>query len=133
MELPIFRNNYRLRLVIAALFLMLAFGFCATGIQAANSQSTDASAKASQNALGQALSAQGQNELISMIKSGELADLRSPNFVEDRAQVLTFYEAGDYSLAWVRDNEPTPQASILIQLFKAAAENGLNPDDYDAS
>src|SRR5215469_4462333 len=60
-------------------------------------------------------------------------DLRRPNFSDYRGQVLTFYEAGDYTLAWIGSNEPTPQASNLIQLFKSSAGDGLNPDDYDAS
>ena len=129
----IFRVNYRWRLIVAALFLVLGVSVCATRVRADDSPSLAASATAPQSALGQALSAQGQNELISLIKSGEFASLRRPNFADYRDQVLTFYEAGAYSLAWVRNNEPTPQGSILIELFKAAAENGLNPDDYDAS
>jgi L,D-transpeptidase YcbB len=133
MELPIFPVNYRWRLIVAALFLTLGVLFGTTDIRADEGPASAPSVTASHNPLGQALSAQGQNELISLIKSGELADLRWPNFVDYRDQVLTFYEAGAYILAWVVNNEPTPQASVLVELFKAAAESGLNPEDYDAS
>src|SRR5262249_52774483 len=40
--------------------------------------------------------------------------------------------AGAYALAWVRNNQPTPQAFVLIQLFKTAGAEGLDPDDYDS-
>ena len=83
------------------------------------------------NAGGQGLSPQAQKELVRLIWTAKLADLRWPDFIDYRDQVFTFYEAGAYTLAWVGNNEPTPQALALIQFFKLAAEKGLNPDDYD--
>jgi murein L,D-transpeptidase YcbB/YkuD len=71
--------------------------------------------------------------LLNLIRGADLADLRWPSFSDYREQVLTFYEAGDYTLPWIRSNEPTSQASNLIALFQTASENGLNPDDYDAA
>ncbi|MBV8055277.1 MAG: L,D-transpeptidase family protein, partial [Deltaproteobacteria bacterium] len=130
MEQRAFRINYRSRLMLAALFAMLGAGFWASGV-VADDRSSDTSAAAPQNALGQSLSQQEQNELARLIAMANLADLRWPHFIEYRAQVSTFYEAGAYSLAWIGNNQPTPQALALIQLFKAAAEKGLNPDDYD--
>ena len=86
-----------------------------------------------ESAAGQGLSPQAQTELVKLISTAKLAELRWPNFIDYRDQVLTFYEAGAYALAWVSNNEPTPQALALIQFFKAAAEKGLDPNDYDGS
>jgi L,D-transpeptidase YcbB len=130
MEQRIFRINYRLRLMPVVLFALLAVGFWANDVQSDDSSSS-ASASVPQNTLGQGLSPQAQNELITLIRTANLADLRWPNFSDYSDQVLTFYEAGAYSLPWVNNNQPTPQALALIELFKAAAEEGLNPDDYD--
>ena len=116
--------------MLAALFATLWLGFWASEVRS-DDESPGASATAAQNELGRSLSPQAQNELVRLIRSGNLADLRWPNFSDYRDQVLTFYEAGAYSLAWVGNNQPTPQASALIHSFKAAAEEGLNPDDYD--
>jgi murein L,D-transpeptidase YcbB/YkuD len=131
MEQRAFRINYRSRLMLAAVFAMLGVGFWASGVVSGDT-SVGASAAAPQNALGQNLSPLAQNELSTLIAKGNLADLRWPNFIDYRDQVSTFYEAGAYSLAWVSNNQPTPQAFALIQLFKAAAEKGLDPDDYDS-
>jgi len=59
--------------------------------------------------------------------------LRWPNFTDYRAHVSKFYTAGGYSLAWIQNSQPTPQAVAMIQIFKQAATKGLNPEDYDAS
>jgi L,D-transpeptidase YcbB len=131
MEQRSFRINYRSRLMLAALFAMLGAGIWASGVVYGDS-SPGPSGVAPQNPLGQSLSPQAQNELATLIAKANLTDLRWPNFISYRDQVSTFYEAGAYSLAWVSNNQPTPQALTLIQLFKAAAEKGLNPDDYDA-
>src|SRR5690242_5798843 len=130
MQQPAFEINYRPQLILVALFALLAIGFWANDVRSGD-QPSAAVVTTPQNALGQGLSPQAQNELITLIRSANLADLRWPNFSDYRDQVLTFYEAGTYSLAWVGNNQPTPQALALIELFKAAAEEGLNPDDYD--
>ena len=118
--------------MFAALFAILGIGFCASGVRSGDS-SAGASAAASQNALGQSLSSQAQKEFAALIQTANLADLRWPNFSDYHDQVSIFYEAGAYSLPWVSNNQPTPQALTLIQLFKSAAEKGLNSDDYDSS
>jgi murein L,D-transpeptidase YcbB/YkuD len=122
--------NYRLRLTLAVLFAALRLGFWASDVFPGDS-AAGASPIAGQNALGQGLSPQAKNELVTLIRTGNLAELRWPNFSDYRDQTLTFYEAGAYSLAWVGSNQPTLQAIALIQSFKGAAEKGLNPDDYD--
>jgi L,D-transpeptidase YcbB len=130
MEQRAFRINYRSRLMLAALFAMLGVSFWASYV-VSDDRSSGTSATAPHNALGQSLSPQAQNQLIALIQTANIADLRWPNFSDYHDQVLTFYEAGAYSLAWIGNNQPTPQALALIQSFKTAAEKGLNPDDYD--
>lgn len=116
--------------MLAALFAMLGASIWASGVVYGDS-SPNAPAAAPQNALGQSLSPQARNELARLVATASLADLRWPDFSDYHDQVSVFYEAGAYSLAWVSNNQPTPQALTLIQLFKSAAEKGLNPDDYD--
>ena len=132
MKRKAFRRICRSRLVVAALFAMLVVAFCVPEVRP-DDKTSGVSSASPQNALGQSLSPQEQAELVGLIRAANLADLRWPNFIDYRDQALTFYEAGAYALAWVNNNEPTPQAVTLIQLFKTASEKGLNPDDYDSS
>src|SRR5579872_3396048 len=106
MQQPAFGINYRSRLMLVALFALLVVGFWTNDLRSGDEPLT-APATAPQNALGQGLSPQAQNELITLIRSANLADLRWPNFSDYHDQVLTFYEAGAYSLAWVGNNQPT--------------------------
>lgn len=53
-----------------------------------------------------------------------LADTAPPD-------VHRFYESIGYTLAWVRDGAPTPQARTVTQALADAASKGLNPEDYD--
>ena len=77
--------------------------------------------------------AQGHGELGALIDAGTLAALRWPNFIDYRESIGRFYHSGAYSLAWIRDGHPSPQALAMIGVFKQAAAKGLNADDYDAS
>jgi L,D-transpeptidase YcbB len=131
MQIALVRVNYQWLRFIAAI-LLIALGFSRAETRAGQTPASGSSATPAQNALGQGLSPHTRAELLNLIKGGDLAELRWPNFNDYRDQVFTFYEAGAYTLPWIRSNEPTPQASNLIQLFKTASENGLNPDDYDA-
>jgi len=79
------------------------------------------------------LSAQAQEQLKALIDAGMLSDLRWPNFTDYRIHVSKFYESGNYSAAWARDDQPTPQAQAMIRLFKQAPLKGLDPEAYDAS
>jgi L,D-transpeptidase YcbB len=72
------------------------------------------------------------SQLRRCLAEGRLAELRWPNFLNDRAAITRFYELGRFSPAWVRSGVPTPQALILIEDFEGAAAKGLNPEDYDA-
>jgi murein L,D-transpeptidase YcbB/YkuD len=75
----------------------------------------------------------GQPELQSLVFAGNLADLRWPNFPDYHGQAAAFYGASGYALAWTDAGHPTPQAIAMIQVFKNANLQGLNPEDYDAS
>ncbi|MGH7839826.1 MAG: L,D-transpeptidase family protein [Candidatus Binataceae bacterium] len=68
-----------------------------------------------------------------MINSGNLPDLRWPNFTDYRDYAREFYQAGAWSPGWSANGQASPQALAMIALFKQAAQKGLNPEDYDAS
>jgi murein L,D-transpeptidase YcbB/YkuD len=70
--------------------------------------------------------------LCRFIETGELPDLRWPDFISYREQVQQFYGPA-FSLAWISNSIPTPQARALIQALQHAEERGLEPEDYDAS
>ena len=75
--------------------------------------------------------AAAQAELCKLIETGQLADLRWPNFTDFRKDVKDFYVASGYALAWSAQNQPTPQARALITLLQQADNKGLRPEDYD--
>ena len=68
-----------------------------------------------------------------VVSSPKLAIMKWSDFSEEQSTVQTFYDDRNYELAWTRDGKPTPQADALITAFTNAAQEGLNPDDYDAS
>jgi murein L,D-transpeptidase YcbB/YkuD len=71
--------------------------------------------------------------LREIVAAGRLSDLRWPDFSDYRIHVATFYESAAYAPAWLRNNEPTPQAQTVIDVLKQADSNGLNAEDYDGS
>jgi murein L,D-transpeptidase YcbB/YkuD len=71
--------------------------------------------------------------LDKLANSSTLAMLRWPNFGDDQAGVLKFYNDRDDELAWTRGGTPTMATAELLELFKDAATKGLNPEDYDTS
>jgi L,D-transpeptidase YcbB len=82
-------------------------------------------------ALAQQLSADGQASLRVIIESGNLSDLRWPDFSDYGKHVRKFYESYGYSLPWVRGMEPTAQAQQLIAVLLKAEQKGLTAEDYD--
>ena len=113
--------------MLAAFVVVLQFG------PRSVSTSDSISLAGAQSALGNNLSAPDEVRLRSLVAAGTLPGMRWPDFKDYQDQVSTFYEAGGYSLAWVRDDEVTPQAQVMIQLFKASAQKGLTAEDYDGS
>jgi murein L,D-transpeptidase YcbB/YkuD len=71
--------------------------------------------------------------LQAAVRSGNLPDLRRPNFPDYRLQLDSFYRSADYSLAWIQNGQPTNRARQMIQLLSASENEGLKADDYDAS
>ena len=65
--------------------------------------------------------------------SGQLPELRWPDFSDYRDHMRNFYQPTNYTLAWTRDGLPTPQALAIIDLLKQADSRGLDPEDYDGS
>jgi murein L,D-transpeptidase YcbB/YkuD len=70
--------------------------------------------------------------LPEIITSGRLADLRWPDFSDYRDHLRSLYEP-TFSLLWIQQGRPTPQALTIIEVFEQADQNGLNPEDYDGS
>jgi L,D-transpeptidase YcbB len=78
-------------------------------------------------------SAGQQVDIQNLVKGGNLEGMRWPNFSDYRNSVQEFYEPAGYAPAWVHGSHPVPQALALIEQFRNAGKNGLDPEDYDAS
>jgi L,D-transpeptidase YcbB len=77
------------------------------------------------------LSSEGQAWLRTAISSGNLPDLRWPDFSDYSKHVEKFYGFNGDSFWWVKGMEPTPQARQAIALLLQADQKGLAADDYD--
>jgi L,D-transpeptidase YcbB len=84
-------------------------------------------------ALAASLAVAQQQEIQTLVTSGNLAGMRWPNFTDYRTALQKFYEPTGYAPAWVQGSQPVPQAQFLIDRFNDAWKKGLNPEDYDAS
>jgi len=82
---------------------------------------------------GAAAPTPAETQLLALIDSGKLADLRWPDFSDYRDRVRAFYAAGGDHLAWTSNGSPILQAGALIEQLKLAPAEGLNPEDYDGS
>jgi L,D-transpeptidase YcbB len=80
----------------------------------------------------QQISPETRATLQAIIQTGNLPDLRWPNFSDYGKHLQKFYDSYGYALPWVRGMEPSPQALQIIALIQQAEEKGLTPDDYDA-
>src|SRR5271167_1505480 len=76
-------------------------------------------------------STETSNALREIIASGQLTDLRWPNFSDYRSHLQNFYGPTSYGLAWLREGRATPQALAIIEVLKRADQNGLHAEDYD--
>ncbi len=81
--------------------------------------------------LPQQLGAEGQASLRASVQAGNLPDLRWPDFSDYEKHVQKFYDSYGYSLPWVREMQPTPQAQQVLALLLQADQKGLSADDYD--
>ena len=79
----------------------------------------------------QQLSSEGQSALRSIVQSGNLTDLRWPDFSDYEKHVQKFYDSYGYSLPWIKDMQPTPQAQQVIAVLLQVDQKGLSAEDYD--
>jgi murein L,D-transpeptidase YcbB/YkuD len=73
------------------------------------------------------------SQLRGIASAGQLPELRWPNFSDYREHVRNFYEPAGYMPAWIRNDQPTPQALAIIEILKQADSRGLDAEDYDGS
>jgi L,D-transpeptidase YcbB len=81
----------------------------------------------------QQLTAEGQAALRAVIDSGNLAQLRWPDFSDYTKLLKEFYDLNGNSLLWVRGMQPTRQAQQVIAVLLQADQKGLSAEDYDGS
>jgi L,D-transpeptidase YcbB len=79
----------------------------------------------------QTLSSTGQDQLKAIIASGNLPEMRWPNFSDYTPLVQQFYSSYGNGMPWMRDSQPTPQAQQVIAILLKADQKGLSADDYD--
>jgi L,D-transpeptidase YcbB len=86
---------------------------------------------ANSTAAPQQLTAEGQAALRAAIDSGNLAQLRWPDFSDYTKLLKEFYDLYGNSLPWVRGMQPSTQAQQAIALLLQAGQKGLSAEDYD--
>src|SRR3984957_21131837 len=111
---------------LVAMALLYGPNFASSTNARAQSQTSSRSA-----APPQQLSPEGQAALRAAIDSGNLPQLRWPDFSDYTKLVKEFYDSYGNSLPWVRGMEPTPQARQVIAILLQADRKGLSADDYD--
>ena len=115
----------------SALPLVAIFVLWNHGVGAAGRARRQAENSARPIALPEQLSSDGQALLRGIIHSGNLPELRWPDFSDYRKHAQKFYESNEYSLSWTRGMQPTAQAQQLISVLLNAEQKGLAADDYD--
>jgi L,D-transpeptidase YcbB len=70
------------------------------------------------------------SELRAMAAKGQLG--KNPASAGDREQVKRLYESANFAPLWIKGDQPTSQATYLIESLRASRLKGLNPNDYDA-
>jgi murein L,D-transpeptidase YcbB/YkuD len=68
-----------------------------------------------------------------LTSAGTSSENHSANFIDERKNAQKLYEAIQYSLAWVRGGQATPQGLAIIAALENSQQKGLSPEDYDAS
>ena len=70
------------------------------------------------------------SELRGMAAKGQLGN--NLNTTGYREQIKRLYESTNFASLWIKGDEPTSQATYLIEAFRASRLKGLNPSDYGA-
>ncbi|HXZ79417.1 MAG TPA: L,D-transpeptidase family protein [Terriglobales bacterium] len=122
----------------STILLLLVVGISAACARKAGTQNQVEAAGPNNQASGssqadQHLSSAGDATFRSWIDAGTLASLKWPNFSDYRAHVQHFYGPSNYALAWIRNSQPTPQATEVIAVLQNADNKGLHAEDYDGS
>ena len=106
----------------AVIFLVIAVRCFAPGpmvVGAGYQPATDAAAVSAQ--------------LQTIATAGRLVDLRYPDFSDYRLHFQHAYEGSNFTPLWMRDGQPSAQASGVIQALEQSQRKGLDPEEYDAS
>jgi murein L,D-transpeptidase YcbB/YkuD len=107
--------NSRLSPCICLLLILIRFNF-------AGAQTDNAKTAAVPSAIS--------SELRGMAAKGQLGNnLSSAGY---REQLKSLYESTNFAPLWIKGDEPTSQATYLIEALRASRLKGLNPGDYDA-
>jgi len=114
-----------------AAWLTLVALLCASGCNSTKSAQVQLPSSGGNSAGTAQLSPEAQAWLNQTINSGNLPDLRWPNFSDYSQHVKTFYALNGDSLWWINGPQPTAQARQLIAVLQQADQRGLSPDDYD--
>jgi L,D-transpeptidase YcbB len=77
-----------------------------------------------------AVSSAISSELRGMAAKGQLGNNLSTTGY--REQIKRLYESANFAPLWIKGDEPTSQATYLIDALRASRLKGLNPSDYDA-
>jgi murein L,D-transpeptidase YcbB/YkuD len=126
---PMFNLPFARRIVRRYAVLWLVSGFVAASVLTLGCSTRSGNVGAS----AAATSPESIKSLREIVAAGRLDDLRWPDFPDYRDQVKTFYEPSGYTLAWVRDNQASPQAVAIIDILRQAEGKGLLAEDYDGS
>ncbi|MGD0425741.1 MAG: L,D-transpeptidase family protein [Candidatus Acidiferrales bacterium] len=113
-------------LTLVALALLYSHNIASTAHARTHSQTSANSAEPPQQ-----LSAEGQAALRAAIDSGNVPQLRWPDFSDYTKLVKEFYDSYGNALPWVRGMQPTAQAQQVIALLLHADQKGLSAEDYD--
>jgi L,D-transpeptidase YcbB len=127
------KRSQMLKSTLSVLLVVIVALICGPGIGTAASAGPQSETSANSAAPAQQLSPDGQASLRAIIQSGNLPDLRWPNFSDYAKHLQKFYDSYGYSLVWVRGMQPTAQAQQVIALLLQADQKGLSAEDYDGS
>jgi L,D-transpeptidase YcbB len=67
-------------------------------------------------------------EIRAMAAKGQLGN----GSAEHREQIKRLYESANFAPLWINGDQPTSQATYLVETLRASRLKGLNPSDYDA-
>ena len=70
------------------------------------------------------------SELRAMAAKGQLGN--NLGYAGYREQIKRLYESANFAPLWINGDQPTSQATSLIEILRASRLKGLNPSDYDA-